>query len=123
MREKLNDMTSWNTLFLNPNTILERIARKLKITKAEILLSESLAPKIALAETEVIQETKEWMAQVGINIEFLGLDRELCERSRRILFIKNLNFKTQESDLRELMQFYGIVNKLILSPNRAIAIV
>lgn len=49
MRQKLNDTTNWNTLFLNPNTILERVARKLKVTKAEILLSENLAPKVALA--------------------------------------------------------------------------
>lgn len=39
MRERLNDTTNWNTLFLNPNTILERIAKKLHITKSEILLS------------------------------------------------------------------------------------
>ena len=49
MREKLNDTTSWNTLFLNPNTILERVAKKVGATKAEILLSENLAPKVALA--------------------------------------------------------------------------
>lgn len=29
MRDKLNDTTSWNTLFLNPNTILERMSVKL----------------------------------------------------------------------------------------------
>jgi hypothetical protein len=34
MREKLNDTTNWNTLFLNPNTILERMSYKLKITKS-----------------------------------------------------------------------------------------
>ena len=34
MRQKLYDTTNWNTLFLNPNTILERVARKLKITKS-----------------------------------------------------------------------------------------
>lgn len=50
MREKVNDTTSWNTLFLNPNTILERVSAKLNLTKSEILLSDNLAPKIALAE-------------------------------------------------------------------------
>lgn len=49
MRQKLNDTTNWNTLFLNPNTILERVARKLKVSKAEILMSQNLAPKVALA--------------------------------------------------------------------------
>lgn len=55
MRDKLNDTTSWNTLFLNPNTILERMSAKLGIEKSEILLSDDLAPKIALAEAEVVQ--------------------------------------------------------------------
>ena len=50
MRERLNDTTSWNTLFLNPNTILERMSAKLGIEKAEVLASEDLAPKMALAE-------------------------------------------------------------------------
>ena len=34
MREKMNDTTSWNTLFLNPNTILQRMSVKLGITKS-----------------------------------------------------------------------------------------
>ena len=34
MRMKYNDTTSWNTLFLNPNTVLERMAKKLHITKS-----------------------------------------------------------------------------------------
>lgn len=50
MRERYNDTTNWNTLFLNPNTVLERMAKKLHITKAEILVSDNLAPKVALAE-------------------------------------------------------------------------
>lgn len=39
MRNKLNDTTNWNTLFLNPNTVLESISKKLGITKSDILLS------------------------------------------------------------------------------------
>jgi hypothetical protein len=34
MRKKLDDTTNWNTLFLNPNTILEHISKKLGITKS-----------------------------------------------------------------------------------------
>ena len=61
MREKLNDDTSWNTLFLNPNTLLESMAKKLHTTKSNILLSDNLAAKVALAESEVILETKQWL--------------------------------------------------------------
>ena len=78
MREKLNDTTSWNTLFLNPNTVLERMAKKLHITKSEILVSDNLAPKVALAEAEVIQETKTWMTENSLDLSFLDKDRSLC---------------------------------------------
>lgn len=62
------------------------------------------------------------MQENGINLEFLEKDRQLCERSKKTLLIKNLNYRTQESDLRELLSFYGIIEKLLLAPNRAIAI-
>jgi multiple RNA-binding domain-containing protein 1 len=123
MREKLNDTTNWNTLFLNPNTILERMAKKLHITKSEILLADNLAPKIALAEAEVIQETKDWMTKEGnLNLDFLEKDRNLCERSQKTLLIKNLNYRTQQTELKELLEFYGVLTKLLIAPNRAIAI-
>ena len=71
MREKYNDSTNWNTLFLNPNTVLERMAKKLNISKSEILVSDNLAPKVAMAEAEVIQETKSWMIEQNLNLSFL----------------------------------------------------
>lgn len=61
LRRRLDDTTSWNTLFLNPNTLLEHMAQKHNITKSQILLSDNLAVKMALIETEVIDETKDWM--------------------------------------------------------------
>lgn len=78
---------------------------------------------MALAEAEVIQETKEWMISKSINVEFLKLDRDACERSKKVLLLKNLNYRVSEADLEELLNFYGLVKKILLSPNRAIAIV
>lgn len=71
------------------------MAKKLHITKSEILLSDNLAPKVALAEAEVIQETKSWMEKNHVSLEFMEKDRSLCERSKKTIIIKNLNFKTQ----------------------------
>ena len=34
-----------------------------------------------------------------------------------------MNYRTQDSDLQELFEFYGMINKLLLAPNRAIGIV
>lgn len=100
MRRRLEDTTSWNTLFLNPNTLLQHMADKHQVDKSKILESENLAVRLALAETEVIEETKEWMKQEGFNLDFLETDRNLCERSRNIILVKNLNYNTQPSDLR-----------------------
>lgn len=37
LMKNLKDETNWNTLFLNPNTILEYIHTKFGLTKAELL--------------------------------------------------------------------------------------
>ena len=50
-------------------------------------------------------------------------DRSVCERSTKILLVKNLNHRVKEKDLRELFEFYGVVCKILLAPNKAIAIV
>lgn len=49
MLEKLNDTTSWNTLFLNPNTIIDGISKKYGIDKKDILSEENedIAVKMA----------------------------------------------------------------------------
>ena len=78
---------------------------------------------MALVEAEVIEETKTWMINNSINVEFLQIDRESCERSKTILLLKNLNSRVCEHDLQELLGFYGIVKKLLLAPNRSIGIV
>ena len=63
------------------------------------------------------------MTEQNLDLSFLEKDRSLCERSKKIVIIKNLNFKTQESQLKELLEFYGMVEKFMMAPNRAIAIV
>lgn len=63
------------------------------------------------------------MKKEKINTDFLEIDRNLCERSEKIILAKNLNYRVQESELKELFEFYGIVEKILLAPNRSIAIV
>jgi len=49
MRRRLDDTTSWNTLFLNPNTLLQHMANKHQVPKSDILISENLPVRLALA--------------------------------------------------------------------------
>ena len=63
------------------------------------------------------------MKKEGLNLDFMEKDKNLCERSDRILLVKNLNHRVKEKDLRELFEFYGVICKILLAPNKAIAIV
>ncbi|CAD8181596.1 unnamed protein product [Paramecium pentaurelia] len=125
MLERLNDTTSWNTLFLNPNTIIEGICKKQSLDKKEILSEENdgIAVKMAQMETQVIKETKDWLKSVGLNIDFLKVEKNQCERSNITIFVKNIQFRVNETDLNELFSRYGQVNNVFLAPNRSIGIV
>jgi multiple RNA-binding domain-containing protein 1 len=63
MLTRLEDPVNWNSIFLNPNSILESISKKYGVKKREILSSEGedVAVRVAFAETQVIKETKEWL--------------------------------------------------------------
>ncbi|CAD8080565.1 unnamed protein product [Paramecium primaurelia] len=106
MLERLIDTTSWNTLFLNPNTIIEGICKKYSLDKKKILSEENddMAVKMAQMETQVIKETKVWLKIVGLNIDFLIVKKNQCERSNIIIFVKNIQFRVYETDLNELFQ-------------------
>lgn len=63
------------------------------------------------------------MTENGMNLDFLEKDRNLCERSNKIILVKNISFKTTESELKDTFSHFGVLEKVLLSPNKAIAIV
>lgn len=125
MLKKLEDPTSWNTLFLNPNTIVESMASRYNLSKREILEDEShdLAIKMTQMETQIIKETKDWLKGLGLNLDFLKVEKGQCTRSNLTILVKNLQFRVNENDLNELFGRYGKLRKVYLSPNKAVGIV
>ncbi|KAL4447005.1 hypothetical protein ABPG74_014977 [Tetrahymena malaccensis] len=125
LKKSLNDDTNWNTLFLNPNTILETVASRYNIKKSDILSpdAENAAVRIAHAETQIIAETKEWMLKQGLSLDFLNQDRKNCERSNNTILVKNISSKVEQDGLRDLFSRYGHVSKFLLAPNKAIGVV
>ncbi|KAL4495586.1 hypothetical protein ABPG72_014055 [Tetrahymena utriculariae] len=125
LKKSLNDDTNWNTLFLNPNTILETVASRYNIKKSDILSpdAENAAVRIAHAETQIIAETKEWMIKQGLSLDFLNQDRKNCERSNNTILVKNISSKVEQDGFRDLFSRYGHVSQFLLAPNKAIGIV
>jgi len=122
--ERLHEGENWNSSFLNPNTILERMAEKLGLSKKELLDNEIENPAViqAVAEKEVLDEVYEFLNKNGVNIECLK-GRKATQRSRSIIFVKNLPYSATRQSLEELFSRYGSIERILMPPNRAIGLV
>ena len=102
------------------------IAQKFNIDKNMILEeqdSEEQAVRIALAETEVIKETMDFLKKQNIDLSFLEEDRSKTLRSKKVILVKNIQFEMSQQNLEELFGFYGVIERMILAPNRSIGII
>jgi len=124
-----DDEKNWNYLFMNPDSVASAMAQKLHVSKGELLETsqnkQSLAVRIAQAETVIINNTKEWMKTQGLDIDLLEkiTDRQKCKRSTRILLAKNIPYSMTVNELRALFDRYGRLNKCELSPFNTLALV
>lgn len=123
--DRLDDENSWNTLFLNPNTVMDAVSKSYGISKAEMLDKEVENPavRIATAETEVINETKEFLKNNGVNIDIFTTERKNCPRSKKVILVKNINTSLKKTKLTGQFSNYGEVSKVLLPKNKAIGIV
>ena len=123
---KLNfdDETNWNYLFMNQDTVATSMAKKLGMEKSELMQSDNIAVKMAHAETIIINQTKEWMKENGMDIDVLEKHpRSKCERSKTTLLVKNIPYTTKDRDLRNIFERYGELERLLISPFNTVAIV
>ncbi|XP_072969704.1 multiple RNA-binding domain-containing protein 1 [Typha angustifolia] len=128
--EASGDTRAWNSLFMRSDTVVENIARKNGISKSELLDREAddLAVRIALGETHVIAETKKALSRAGVN--FVALDEyassgknEKIKRSSNVILVKNLPYSSCEGDLASMFGKFGSLEKIILPPTKALALV
>ena len=124
LKANYKDETNWNYLFLNQNAVIDAISKRLKIPKEELLSQNNadVAVQISAMETTIINETKEWLKQQGINLDILKGKRQDCIRSKTIIFVKNISNKTKKETLQNLLERHGKLVRLLLSPSNTLAI-
>ena len=124
LKASYNDETNWNYLFLNQNAVIETISKRLNISKEELLNKENsdIAVQISAMETTIINETKEWLKDQGINLDILKGKRSECIRSKNILFVKNISYNTNYDKLKNIFERYGSLTRFLLSPSNTLAI-
>lgn len=126
LKVNFDDETNWNYLFMNQDTVATSMAKKLGIEKSSLLDRESgnMAVNLAKSETIIINQTKEWMKDQGIDTDkFDSISRKECQRSRSTLLVKNIPYSTKEKDLHEIFSRYGELKRLEISPFNTLAIV
>lgn len=110
--------SSWNTLFLGQNAVANILSKKMNIEKSQFFKAEkneSLAARMALGETQLVNETRMFLEQNGV---FLNcFQHENIKRSKTTFLIKHLPSNTTDSELQAFLTTYGKIKRLILPPS------
>ncbi|CAO3639840.1 unnamed protein product [Cunninghamella echinulata] len=112
---------NWNSLYMSSDAIAESIADRLGIAKSELLNAEAdnVAVRLALAETQIIAETKEFFEKHGIELDNFGKK----ERSPTVILVKNIPYSTTEEELRGLFGKFGDLGRVLIPPANTMAVV
>jgi len=78
--------------------------------------ASSAAVRMALAETEIVSETKKFMEKHGVNLDAFDMQKRPI-RSKTIVLVKNLQTNTTVKEIRELFSKHGVLGKVILPPS------
>lgn len=100
---------------------MSSISNRLGVAKSEILdpTSSSAAVKQAHAETHVIQETKSYFTNHGVDLDAF----KTKERGETAILVKNFPYATTSEELKKLFEAHGHITKLLMPPSGTIAII
>lgn len=126
LRKKAQATTStfnWNSLYMNQDAVLASTADRLGVSKSELLdpTSTDAAVKQAVAETQIIQETKSYFAAHGVNLEAFKTQK----KGDTAILVKNFPYGTTLEELRKLFEegAGGNVLQVLMPPSKIIAVV
>ncbi|KAB8446244.1 hypothetical protein FH972_025226 [Carpinus fangiana] len=112
---------NWNSLYMNTDAVMSSIADRLGTSKSELFdpTSSDAGVKQAQAETHVIQETKAFFEENGVDLNAFARK----ERGDTGILIKNFPYGTTADDLKTLFGEVGEVSRVLMPPSGTIAIV
>ncbi|TRY69821.1 hypothetical protein DNTS_000594 [Danionella cerebrum] len=119
-----NSSHNWNSLFLGTSAVADAIAEKYNTTKSQVLDHESngsLAVRMALGETQIVQETRQFLLDNGVSLD--SFSQALGQRSNCVILVKNLPSAVQVKDLETLFSPHGSLGRVLLPPSGLTAIV
>eukprot|EP00123_Amoebidium_parasiticum_P001003 comp11963_c0_seq2/m.6654 comp11963_c0_seq2/g.6654 ORF comp11963_c0_seq2/g.6654 comp11963_c0_seq2/m.6654 type:complete len:788 (-) comp11963_c0_seq2:24-2387(-) len=114
---------NWNSLFMRSDTVAAALAEKLKVAKSDILSrdADSMAVRMALGETHIIQETKQYLQEEGVRLEAFERKGKTA-RSKTVIIVKNVPFEVSEDELRAVFGKHGDITRVVLPPTKTISL-
>ncbi|KAJ3604184.1 hypothetical protein NHX12_028925 [Muraenolepis orangiensis] len=115
---------NWNTLFVGANAVADAIAEKYNTTKSQVLDHESkgsLAVRMALGETQIVQETRQFLLDNKVSLD--SFSQAVVARSTTVMLVKNLPAGVTLTELEELFSPHGSLGRVLLPPSGLTAIV
>uniref|UniRef100_T1HN71 RRM domain-containing protein n=1 Tax=Rhodnius prolixus TaxID=13249 RepID=T1HN71_RHOPR len=115
LKAKAGSSHNWNSLFLDLNALADVISKKYNVTKEDVLTGKDAAVRLALAETQLVTETKKFLEENGVKLD--AFNQEVKKRSKTVMLVKNLPANTTIPEIRELFAKYGELGRVLLPPN------
>ncbi|KAI9704060.1 MAG: Multiple RNA-binding domain-containing protein 1 [Bogoriella megaspora] len=119
--EAASSTFNWNSLYMNADAVVTSVSERLGIPKSAVLdpTSTDAAVKQAHAETHVIQETKAYFAEQGVDLNAFNSR----ERGDTAILAKNLPYSLKSEELKTMFEEHGKVMRFLLPPAGTMAIV
>ncbi|EFO92955.1 CRE-RBD-1 protein [Caenorhabditis remanei] len=106
---------SWNALFLGANAIADTLAQRLNVKKSDLLTSdqgESAGVRLALAETRLVRETRDFFLENGVKLDAFSKPAE--KRSDTVMIAKNLPSGVETEELKRMFEKFGDCQKVLM---------
>ncbi|GFY39638.1 probable RNA-binding protein 19 [Trichonephila inaurata madagascariensis] len=124
MKQMSGSSHNWNILFLGANAVADIIAEKYNVPKSKLLSGdskESVGVRMALAETEMVLENRNFLIKNGVQLD--AFSQPAAERSKTVIVVKHLPAKTAAEELNEKFSKFGTISRVILPPSGLVALV
>lgn len=122
----------WSSNFVRGDAVVDTLADRFQLDKGALfnikdgLSAGNAAVRLALGETQVLEENRDFFQQFGIQMDALessSTGKDSIKRSCTMILVKNLPYDTTKDDLSKLFLSDGAEADILLPPSRTIALV
>lgn len=128
-KEAESNTKSWQSSILRGDAVVDNLSDRLNVSKGDVLdvkdgiSSGNAAVRLALGETHIIAENREFFLKHGVDLTLT--EKDSVKRSKSTILVKNLPFDTSLEDLTKVFHGIGgdVPSQILLPPSKTAALV